>query len=172
MLANLQPGLGDRFCLRCLCRDGFYAGPIFDQFSLTLDSGRRTEAVGPFFYDQQKDPEKTWAIPPLLSYDADPANEAKEFDLGYPLLTYESYGGEYRWQLCQLLSFAGGQSPRKTPRKNALRCFRSIFSNVRRTRTKITPRCFHFTATFKTGCSVTIFSSSCFPFTARLEGTT
>jgi hypothetical protein len=29
--------------------DGFHAGPIFDEFSLTLDSGHRTEAIGPFF---------------------------------------------------------------------------------------------------------------------------
>jgi len=50
--------------------------------------------------------------PPLLSYDVDPATESKEFDFGFPLLTCERYGGEYRWQLFQLLSFAGGQSPK------------------------------------------------------------
>jgi hypothetical protein len=91
--------------------DGFSAGPIFDQFSLTLDSGRRTEAIGPFFYNQKAETEKTWAVPPLLSYDADPGTESKEIDFGYPLLTYERYGLEYRWQFCQVLSFAGGQSP-------------------------------------------------------------
>ena len=91
--------------------EGFRAGPIFDQFSLTLDSGHRTEAIGPFFYNQEKDTEKTWAVPPLLSYDADPAVESKEFDLLYPVLTYERYGREYRWQLGQLLSFSGGQNP-------------------------------------------------------------
>jgi hypothetical protein len=84
---------------------------LFDQFSLTLDSGQRTEAAGPFFYDQQKDSERTWAIPPLLSYDSDPAVESTEDDFFYPLLTYERYGTEYRWQFFQLLSFAGGQEP-------------------------------------------------------------
>jgi hypothetical protein len=54
-------------------RDNFVAGPFFSQFALTLDSGSRTEAVGPFFYDQQKDSGKTWAIPPLFSFDSDPA---------------------------------------------------------------------------------------------------
>ncbi|MGA2786245.1 MAG: hypothetical protein ABSF60_01835 [Verrucomicrobiota bacterium] len=91
--------------------DGFHAGLVYDQFPLTLDSGRRTEAVGPFFYDQLKDSEKTWAIPPLLSYDTDPGTESGEFDLVYPVLTCVRYGAEYRWQLAQLLSFSGGQNP-------------------------------------------------------------
>ncbi len=91
--------------------DGFRAGPLFDQFELVVGSGQRTEAAGPFFYDQRNDSEKTWAVPPLLSYDADPATESKEFDSVYPVLTYERYGMEYRWQLAQLLSFSGGQNP-------------------------------------------------------------
>ncbi len=49
--------------------DDFVAGPLFSRFALTLDSGSRTEAVGPFFYSQQKDSEKTWGVPPLFSFD-------------------------------------------------------------------------------------------------------
>jgi hypothetical protein len=94
--------------------DDFHAGLIFDQSSLVLDAGRRTEAVGPFFYDQHKDTETTWAIPPLLSYDTDPATESKEFDMLYPVLTYERFGMEYRWQLAQLLSLSGGRNPDDT----------------------------------------------------------
>ena len=82
-----------------LAGDGFHAGPIFDQFSLTLGSGHRIEAVGPFFYTQEDETENTWAVPPLLSYDTDPATESKEFDLLYPVLTYQYYGMEYRWQI-------------------------------------------------------------------------
>ncbi len=78
---------------------------------MTLDSGRRTEAVGPLFYDQQKDSEKTWAFPPVFSHDTDPTVEYREDDFLYPLLTYEFYGQEYRWQFCQMFSFAGGQNP-------------------------------------------------------------
>jgi hypothetical protein len=37
------------FCRDCLGENEFHAGPFYDQFPLTLDSGRRTEAVGPFF---------------------------------------------------------------------------------------------------------------------------
>ncbi|HTY87460.1 MAG TPA: hypothetical protein VMB80_08350 [Candidatus Acidoferrum sp.] len=86
------------------------AGPLYEKFVLTLGSGHRTEAVGPFFYDQSRDSETTWAIPPLLSYDTDPDTESKEFDLLYPLLTYERFGMEYRGQFLELFSFAGGQN--------------------------------------------------------------
>jgi hypothetical protein len=95
----------------CWAEENFHAGPLFDHFSLTLESGERTEAVGPFFYDQQKDSEKTWALPPFFSTDTDPAVESHEDDFLYPLLTYEYYGREYRWQLFELFSFTGGQDP-------------------------------------------------------------
>jgi hypothetical protein len=91
--------------------DNIVVGPIFSQFMLTLDSGHRSEAIGPFFYNQQKDSERTWSIPPLFSHDSDPAVESEEDDLLYPLLTYERFGTEYRWQLGQLISFAGGEDP-------------------------------------------------------------
>ena len=55
-----------------LAQENFHDGPAFDQFSLTLDSGSRTEASGPFYYDQQKDTETTRAIPPFFSSDGDP----------------------------------------------------------------------------------------------------
>ena len=98
-----------------LAEEGFRAGPIFDEFALTLDSGDRREAMGPLFYDQHKNTEMTWAIPPLLSYDTAPDTESKEFDLLYPVLTYERFGLEYRWQFFQVLSFAGGQKQNETP---------------------------------------------------------
>jgi hypothetical protein len=89
--------------------DSLHAGFLYDQFPLTLDAGRRTETVGPFFYDQIQPPARTWAVPPIFSEYTDPEVESHETDFLYPLLTYESYGREYRWQVCQLLSFAGGQ---------------------------------------------------------------
>jgi len=104
------------FCHDCFGENEFQAGPFYDQFSLTLDSGERAEATGPFFYKQEKDSEKTWAIPPLFSRENDPAIEQHEDDFLYPLLTYEKYGTEYRWQLFQLFSFAGGQNPDSSPK--------------------------------------------------------
>ena len=107
--------LGVRFST--FAEDNFHAGPLFDSFPLTLDSGSRVEATGPFFYDEKKETEKTWAIPPLFSREKDPAVEAREDDFLYPVLTYERYGTEYRWQFCQLFSFAGGGNPDESKNK-------------------------------------------------------
>lgn len=86
------------------------AGFIFDSFSLILEPGQRTEAAGPFYYSEQKEDEATIAVPPLISfYENKPAHHG-EIDFLYPLLTYENYGEEWRWQIGQLLSFAGGNS--------------------------------------------------------------
>jgi hypothetical protein len=97
--------------------DGFHAGPLFDQFPLTIDSGQRTEAAGPLYYRQEKNSESTWALPPFFSHDVDPTVESREDDFLYPLLTYDRYGKEYHWQLIQLLSFSGGQSPDESGKK-------------------------------------------------------
>ena len=110
-------GLACGLCFPMVARtkDSFDAGPIYEQFPLTLDSGYRAEAVGPFFFSQEKDTEKSWGIPPLFSRVTDPATETGESDLLYPLLTSETYGKEYRWQFCQLLSFSGGQTQAEVP---------------------------------------------------------
>ena len=46
----------------------------------------------------------------------DPSLSLKEFDFLYPLLTYDRYGSQYRWQLGQVLSFAGGPTQTETNR--------------------------------------------------------
>lgn len=90
--------------------DGPHAGFFFDRHTLTLEAGSRTEAGGPFFYDQEAELSHTWAIPPLFSHTDWLEGDGTEYDFAYPLLTYDRFGGEYRWQLCQLLSFSGGRS--------------------------------------------------------------
>src|ERR1044071_1307958 len=102
-LVFVFPGIG-------YSAEEFGLGPLWDHFRLTLAEGYRTEALGPFFYSEHKDSQDTWAIPPLTSHLRDPDVDSEEFDLCYPLLTYDRYGSEYRWQLFQLLSFAGGQN--------------------------------------------------------------
>jgi hypothetical protein len=92
------------------------AGPLFQEFKLTLDSGTRTEAVGPFWYNEHKETQHTWAIPPILAYTHDPATESYEFDFLYPLITYDRFGQQYRWQLGQLLNIAGGPTQTETYR--------------------------------------------------------
>jgi hypothetical protein len=88
--------------------DWLHSGFIYDDFKLTLDVGHRTEALGPLFYSQERDTERTWALPPLFSDTKDPAIERHEYDFAYPILTYRRYGTEWRWQLGQVFAFAGG----------------------------------------------------------------
>jgi hypothetical protein len=88
--------------------DGPHTGFLYDDFKLTLDVGHRTEVLGPLFYLQERDTERTWALPPLFSDTTDPATERHEYDFAYPVLTYRRYGTEWRWQLGQIFAFAGG----------------------------------------------------------------
>jgi hypothetical protein len=88
--------------------DEFHAGFFYDHSKLTLDAGHRMEVAGPLFYSEQKETESTWAFPPLFSRMTDPATDTQENDFLYPILTYDRYGEQYRWQFCQLLSFSGG----------------------------------------------------------------
>jgi hypothetical protein len=94
----------------------WHAGPLYDDFNLTLDPGRRAEAAGPLFYIEQKETLHTWALPPLMSYATDPAVGLREFDFVYPLLTFDWYGDQFRWQFFQLLSYAGGPLGNETNR--------------------------------------------------------
>ena len=98
-------------CAVALGADDFSAGPLFDSFPLTLESGHRTEALGPFFDSQATETGQSWAVPPLLSHVSDPDVEYAGFDVLYPILTYRHFGKEYRWQFCELFSFSGGQQP-------------------------------------------------------------
>lgn len=101
----------------CLCfADPLSAGPLFDEFKLTLSPGEQTEALGPLYYRQTTDTQRTWAVPPLLSDTHDPGLGLREFDFLYPLMTYDRYGDQYRWQFFQLLSFAGGPSQTADPK--------------------------------------------------------
>src|SRR6266404_5073648 len=88
--------------------DLWNAGPLYDRFDLTLAPGHRTEALGPLFYSEEKETQWTWATPPLFSCTQDPGTESKEYDVLYPLLSYDRYGEQYRWHFLQILSWAGG----------------------------------------------------------------
>jgi hypothetical protein len=101
---------------RALASDLWNIGPLFDEFDLTLALGHRTEAMGPFFYSEEQDTQHTWAVPPLFSHTWDPVADAEEFDFAYPAFTYDRYGQQYRWQIGQLLSFAGGPTQREGAR--------------------------------------------------------
>jgi hypothetical protein len=91
-------------------------GLAYDLFDHTLEPGQRMEAAGPFYYRDEGESTRIWAVPPVMSLMKQPATEMTEFSLAYPLFTYIRYGGQYRAQLFQLLSFAGGPSQTETNR--------------------------------------------------------
>ena len=117
-ILNIERFLKSCFILGCLSlavlcpaslrADGPHAGFLYDDYKLTLDVGHRVEVLGPLFYLQERDTERTWALPPLFSDTKDPATERHEYDFAYPVLTYRRYGTEWRWQFFQVFSFAGG----------------------------------------------------------------
>jgi hypothetical protein len=153
------------FCslYRASAADGLSAGPLYDHFYLTLTPGERTEAASPLFYSEQAETLRTWAVPPLISLATDKAAGMKELDILYPLLTYDRYGDQYRWQLCQLFSFSGGPSPTEDKRDRF-----TIFPLYFQQRSSdpaenYTP----FMAGSNTGCSVTKSISSCSRFSAN-----
>src|SRR5438477_494076 len=93
------------------------SGPLVHQFRLTLAPGRRLEAVGPLFSYEQTDQETRWAFPPLLSHTRDEGADVEELDLAYPLLTYDRFGTEYRFQFLQVFSFSGGQNQQENAQR-------------------------------------------------------
>jgi len=97
-------------------QESFHAGPLFDQFSLTLASGQRVEAAGPFWFEERQESRESWGLPPLLWATRDPETDSSEFRFIYPAMSCIRYGGQYRWQLGQLLSFAGGPSQQEKVR--------------------------------------------------------
>jgi len=73
--------------------------------------------MGPLFYEEQQGSEHVWAFPPLVSRAEDPEAELKEFDFLYPLLTYDCYGAQHRWQFFQFISLTGGPMPEESNRE-------------------------------------------------------
>lgn len=86
------------------------AGFLVHEFPLTLAPGHRFEAAGPFFHREDKGTQHEIAVPPFFSRTWDPDLDLEEIDFLYPVLTYDRFGSEYRWQVGQLFSFAGGQT--------------------------------------------------------------
>ena len=97
--------------------DSSHIGPLLEDFDLTLESGRRTEAAGPFYYHEWGEAHETWALPPFVASTHLTDLESSEFTLFYPVLSCVRYGQQYRWHFCELLSFAGGPTQTETNRE-------------------------------------------------------
>ena len=95
--------------------DSVNFGPWFSRFALTLEDGWREEAIGPLFYKQARDNERMFAVPPLFSRLQDPDTDSEEYDICYPVLTFNRYGHEYRWRLFQNFTLSGGHNQAEEP---------------------------------------------------------
>src|SRR5262245_66621491 len=84
---------------------GVESGPLAHEFGLTLSPGRRTEVLGPLLSYERREEQTQWSMPPLFSHTLDDGVDVEEFDLAYPLLTYDRFGTEYRFQIFQVFSF-------------------------------------------------------------------
>jgi hypothetical protein len=85
-------------------------GPFYHKGDLTLEPGRRTEMIGPLAVFEERESALTWSLAPLFSFHKDTTTDFREFDLLYPLVTYDQFGSDYRFQVLQLFTFAGGKT--------------------------------------------------------------
>lgn len=94
---------------------------------MTIGTGERLEAAGPFWASERRWPEdwepseaeptppvteiaRTFTLAPLFNWNAEPVADNVSWDFVYPVVTYDRYGGEYRVQVLQMLSFSGGRT--------------------------------------------------------------
>ena len=85
-------------------------GPIYNRSPLVLEPGVRSEWLGPLYSREERGEIYGWATPPFVSWTKDPGTESAELDILYPLLTFDRFGEETRWQFFQLFSISGGPS--------------------------------------------------------------
>ncbi len=98
--------------------DDLALGPLWQDFRLTLSPGHRTEIVSPLFYREEVQENdylrKTWAFPPWVAHTAIDEIDVTQTDILWKIISYNTYGNEYRFQLVQLFSFAGGATQSDT----------------------------------------------------------
>jgi hypothetical protein len=87
-------------------------GLLYDSFPLTLRPGSRSELLGPLFSLERSGSSSLFTFSPLFSLYRDSSIPQTEAELGYPILTFDKFGREYRFQIFQVIAFAGGESTR------------------------------------------------------------
>jgi hypothetical protein len=87
-----------------------YYGLLWQDYELPLEHGMGREVLGPFFGFQETSEHRTWRISPFYSQYTDEEVEQVEREFLYPLLTLDRFGTEWRFQILQFLSFAGGNT--------------------------------------------------------------
>ena len=85
--------------------DEFVIGPVYSDYTLTLEPGQRTDILGPFWRNERTLEKRTRAFHPILSYEKHHDGEFAEFDVLFPLMGYHQFGGATRYHLFHLLSY-------------------------------------------------------------------
>jgi hypothetical protein len=92
-------------------------GPIYDRFPMTLTEGTRTEIAGPLVSTEKTLAESGWTFSPLMAYRKNPGVENSSLDFLYPIVTYDRYGTEGRFQIFQVISFSTGNNQKQETKK-------------------------------------------------------
>jgi hypothetical protein len=85
-------------------------GFLYDRVPLTLREGHRTEVLGPFFSLEESGTSSLFTFSPLFSLYRDSSIPQTEAELGYPILSLDKFGKEYRFQILQVIAFSGGEA--------------------------------------------------------------
>src|SRR5687768_17632215 len=89
--------------------DWLNVGLIYDRVPLTLREGERTEVLGPLFSWEESGNGSLFTFSPLFSLYRDSSVQQTEAELGYPILSLDKFGKEYRFQILQVIAFSGGE---------------------------------------------------------------
>ncbi len=84
-------------------------GPLELRTATVREPGERHEALGPLLSGEVHGSQQWWALSPLVVDLEDPEIGRRHFDFLYPLLTYDRFETESRWQLLQWLNVATSQ---------------------------------------------------------------
>ena len=87
-------------------------GLLYDRVPLALREGERTEVLGPLFSWENSGRSSLFTFSPVFSLYRDSSIPQIEAELAYPVLTFDKFGEEYRFQILQWIAFAGGESLR------------------------------------------------------------
>ena len=85
-------------------------GPAWHEFPQVLQPGTATEAFGPVWGTAQGDGERTWRFSPLVSHHEDAGTERSEYEVLYPVFTYDRFGTEYAARFLQFLEYTGSRT--------------------------------------------------------------
>jgi hypothetical protein len=103
-------------------------GPAYDKYHLTLTPGERTEALGPFFgYEKTTNGQSLFRFSPLFSFYGDTNIPQTEFEIAYPLISYDRFGPEYRFQIIQLFSISNAEKLKTGSNKKRFTIFPFYF---------------------------------------------